>query len=71
MLGKREHLLTQSLKSISATLFANFALSEFVFSAEVEEHDVAGAQQDEIEAVSSFSAVPQHKDSLEPWFLSL
>jgi len=59
------------LKSIFATLFAKSALSNFVSSAEVEGHDAAGAQQDEIEAVSSFSAVPQHEDSPEPWFLSL
>jgi hypothetical protein len=59
------------LKSISATLFAKSALSNSDFSAEVEGHDAAGAQQDEIEAVSLFSAVPQHEDSPEPWFLSL
>jgi hypothetical protein len=68
---KREHLLTHSLKSIFATLFANSALSNSGFSADVEEHDAAGAQQDEIEPVSFFSAVPQHEDSPEPWFLSL
>ncbi len=54
-----------------ATLFAKSASSEFVFSAGGGGHDAAGAQQDEIEAVSLFSAVPQHEDLPEPWFLSL
>jgi hypothetical protein len=68
---KREHLLTHSLKLIFATLLAKSALSKFVSSAEMEEHDAAGAQQDEIGLVSFFSAVPQHEDLPEPWFLSL
>jgi len=34
--------------SVFATRFANSPLSEFVFSVEVDEHDVAGTQQDHI-----------------------
>jgi hypothetical protein len=69
-LEDRKYSLTHSLKSMFATLFASSSLSELVFSAEVEQHEVAGAQQDEFEA-GSFSAVPQQEDSALSWFRSL
>jgi hypothetical protein len=53
-----------------ATLLANCSFSDFVFSAEVEKHDPDGTQQEE-DAGSFSSAVPQHEDSSPPLFLSL
>lgn len=69
-LEDRKYSLTHSLKSMFATLFANSSFSEVVFSVEVEQHEAAGAQQDEFEAGSFFSAVLQHEAS-SPWCLSL
>jgi hypothetical protein len=69
-LEDRKYSLTHSLKSIFATLFTSSSLSEPVFSADVEQHEAAGAQQDEFEA-GSFSAVPQQEDSAPSWFRSL
>jgi hypothetical protein len=67
---RSKYLLTHSLKSILATLLANSSFSDFVFSAEVEQHDPDGTQQED--AAGSFSsAVPQHEDSSPPLFLSL
>jgi hypothetical protein len=67
---RSKYLLTHSLKSMLATLLANCSFSDFVFSAEVEKHDPDGTQQEE-DAGSFSSAVPQHEDSSPPLFLSL
>jgi hypothetical protein len=56
---RRKNLLTHSLKSIFATLFANSSSFDGAFS--VEQQDADGTQQDE--AASFSSDVPQHEAS--------